>query len=248
MPAGLLAGRWKRPNCASSSSSSTRRWCAFPPARRPSSAARRLTSCASSASTAPPSPRRGLRTRRTRRASRPTRRLRTAAGRLCQGKRRGDRSRRLRSAGDVAGEEGHLVVDLRQRAPRQPPVTPSCSRPTAFADLDFAGCSCVESPDALIERLDNGACQGCHQSGSTAGFHFIGLDDDSSSPLNRIEVGRVAAFPCRAGAARALICQAVMEDREPQQFRPLSLAPPADWANASPAYEPAERCHAVFRR
>jgi hypothetical protein len=107
-----------------------------------------------------------------------------------------------------------------------------------FGDVDFAAMRLVKSPDALIERLDNGACQGCHQSGSTAGFHFIGLDDDKSSPLNRIEVGVSPHFHAEQ-ARRVAWLQAVMEDREPPRFRPLSSAPPADWSNAEPAYDSA---------
>lgn len=62
-------------------------------------------------------------------------------------------------------------------------------RPADFAGLDYSKRKLVRTPEALVERLDNGACQGCHQAGSTAGFHFIGLDDKTTSPLNRIEVG-----------------------------------------------------------
>ncbi|RUT95354.1 hypothetical protein EOD10_41040, partial [Mesorhizobium sp. M7A.T.Ca.TU.009.01.3.2] len=62
-------------------------------------------------------------------------------------------------------------------------------QPKEFAPLDYSALKLVRTPEALVERLDNGACQGCHQAGSTAGFHFIGLDDKTTSPLNRIEVG-----------------------------------------------------------
>jgi hypothetical protein len=110
--------------------------------------------------------------------------------------------------------------------------------PDAFAGVDFAPMRLLKSADALIERLDNGACQGCHQSGSTAGFHFIGLDDEKSSPLNRIEVGLSPHFHAEQPRRIAWL-QAVMEDREPQRFRPLSSAPAADWANAEPAYKEA---------
>ncbi|RUU00982.1 hypothetical protein EOD23_22355, partial [Mesorhizobium sp. USDA-HM6] len=68
------------------------------------------------------------------------------------------------------------------------PFTPLID-PKEFADLDYSKFSLARTPEALVERLDNGACQGCHQAGSTAGFHFIGLDDRTTSPLNRIEVG-----------------------------------------------------------
>ena len=68
------------------------------------------------------------------------------------------------------------------------PFSPLLS-PQDFAGLDLSQNRLVRSPEALLERLDNGTCQGCHQSGATAGFHFIGLDDKFTSPLNRIEVG-----------------------------------------------------------
>ena len=96
----------------------------------------------------------------------------------------------------------------------------------------------VKSPDALIERLDNGTCQGCHQAGSTAGFHFIGRDDKTTSPLNRIEVGVSPHFHAEQ-PRRAAYLAALVEDRAPQQFRPLSFAPPADWNAEAPQYEPA---------
>ena len=106
----------------------------------------------------------------------------------------------------------------------------SLFQPADFAGVDFSGADLVRSPEALIERLDNGACQGCHQAGSTAGFHFIGLDDKSTSPLNRIEVGISphlhAEIPRREAYVRALA-----EDREPNRFRPLSSAPPATWGD-----------------
>ena len=107
-----------------------------------------------------------------------------------------------------------------------------------FAGIDFAPMRLVKSPDALIERLDNGSCQGCHQAGSTAGFHFIGRDDKTTSPLNRIEVGVSPHFHAEQ-KRRAAYLAAVVEGRDPSQFRPLSFAPPADWSAEAPQYEPA---------
>ncbi|WP_292531641.1 hypothetical protein [Mesorhizobium sp.] len=98
----------------------------------------------------------------------------------------------------------------------------------------------MRTPEALVERLDNGACQGCHQAGSTAGFHFIGLDDKTTSPLNRIEVGISphlhAEMPRREAWLRATV-----EGKEPNRLRPLSFAPPAAWQDTGEvAYVPAE--------
>ncbi|TGT72815.1 hypothetical protein EN804_36365, partial [Mesorhizobium sp. M8A.F.Ca.ET.161.01.1.1] len=39
-------------------------------------------------------------------------------------------------------------------------------QPTDFAGLDYSAMKLVRTPEALVERLDNGTCQGCHQAGS----------------------------------------------------------------------------------
>lgn len=111
-------------------------------------------------------------------------------------------------------------------------------KPQDIADLAYAKMRLVRSPQALIERLDNNSCQGCHQAGSTAGFHFIGLDDQTTSPLNKIEVGISPHFHAEI-PRRAAYLEAVMRDRQPDRFRPLSFAPPAEWGDGTVAYEPA---------
>jgi len=100
--------------------------------------------------------------------------------------------------------------------------------PEDFAGVDLSAGTLVRSPKALLERLDNGACQGCHQSGGTAGFHVIGLDDAYTSPLNRVEVG-VSPHLAAELPRRAAWVSAVREEREPNRFRPLSFAPKAQW-------------------
>ncbi|MER9966528.1 hypothetical protein [Mesorhizobium sp. M0060] len=119
------------------------------------------------------------------------------------------------------------------------PFTP-LFQPADFAGIDYSALKLVRTPEALVERLDNGACHGCHQAGSTAGFHFIGLDDKTTSPLNRIEVGISphlhADIPRRGAWLRA-----TADGKEPNRFRPLSFAPPATWNDAGEiAYSPAE--------
>lgn len=111
--------------------------------------------------------------------------------------------------------------------------------PDDLAGLDLSAARLARAPQALIERLDNGACQGCHQAGSTAGFHFIGLDDDTTSPLNRIEVG-ISPHLHAELPRRAAYADAVASGGEPDRFRPLSAAPPADWTGEGPDYRPAE--------
>jgi hypothetical protein len=118
------------------------------------------------------------------------------------------------------------------------PFTPLYA-PADFAGLDFSGNGLVRSPEALLARLDNGTCQGCHQSGATAGFHFIGLDDKFTSPLNRIEVGISPHLHAELPRREAYV-DAVAAGREPNRFRPLSFAPAAVWKDEAIAYEKAD--------
>lgn len=118
------------------------------------------------------------------------------------------------------------------------PFTPLFS-PQDFAGLDLSRGRLVRSPEALLARLDNGTCQGCHQSGATAGFHFIGLDDRFTSPLNRIEVGISPHFHAELPRREAYVA-AVTAGREPDRFRPLSFAPPARWEGETVSYEDAD--------
>ncbi len=116
-----------------------------------------------------------------------------------------------------------------------------------LAGLDLSAGKLVRSPAALIERLDNGACQGCHQAGATAGFHFIGLDDQNTSPLNRIEVGISPHFHAELPRREAWVT-AVGDDRQPNRFRQLSFAPPAEWKDAVVTYESAAPTQACIAR
>ncbi|MER8963435.1 hypothetical protein [Mesorhizobium sp. M0701] len=125
------------------------------------------------------------------------------------------------------------------------PFTP-LFQPADFVGLDYSALKLVRTPEALAERLDNGACQGCHQAGSTAGFHFIGLDDKTTSPLNRIEVG-ISPHLHADIPRRVAWLHATTDGKEPNRFRPLSFAPPATWNDAGEiAYSPAEMAMPCF--
>lgn len=116
------------------------------------------------------------------------------------------------------------------------------NRPFAalFGESEIAaiGGGSLPAGRALVDRLDNGSCQGCHQAGSTAGFHLIGRDDDAVSPLNRILVG-ISPHMRAELKRRQAWTRAVAEGAEPNRYRPVSSAPPADWDEGGPAYEPA---------
>jgi hypothetical protein len=83
----------------------------------------------------------------------------------------------------------------------------------------------INSRDAVIDRLNNGSCLGCHQASTTAGFHFLGEDDpEISGVTNRLELPFSAHFHhelTRRG--RQLI--AIANQTEVDRFRPHSLLP-----------------------
>ncbi|WP_332687047.1 hypothetical protein [Bosea sp. (in: a-proteobacteria)] len=109
----------------------------------------------------------------------------------------------------------------------------------AFAGLDYGAARLVRGEKALLERLDNGSCTGCHQAGGTAGFHMFGLDDASTSALNRIKVG-ISPHLHAEGFRRAAYVAALAAGAEPDRYRPPSFAPPANWQAGQPfGYQPA---------
>ena len=116
----------------------------------------------------------------------------------------------------------------------------------AFSGLAFAGMTTAASPAGFIERLDAGTCQGCHQSGATAGFHLIGEDAPDASPVNRVLVGYSPHLHAER-ARRAAYAEAVAADRQPNRYRPLPLSPPARWGGEGvPAFQRAGLCQACL--
>jgi hypothetical protein len=106
----------------------------------------------------------------------------------------------------------------------------------AFSGLDFGGMTTVASPAGFVERLDAGTCQGCHQSGATAGFHLIGEDERAMTPVNRVLVGYSPHFFAER-PRRTAYAEALAEDRAPNRYRPLPLSPPARWeGEGAPAF------------
>jgi hypothetical protein len=60
----------------------------------------------------------------------------------------------------------------------------------ALGDLPYARAAVVRSQAALVRRLDEGSCQGCHASRSIAGFHLLGEERDLSATFNSVVTGR----------------------------------------------------------
>ncbi|HEY8074969.1 MAG TPA: hypothetical protein VIF62_12685 [Labilithrix sp.] len=60
---------------------------------------------------------------------------------------------------------------------------------SAFADLPYERARLVRSPAALLRRLDQGTCTGCHETRAIAGFHMLGEDRDPDARFNALALG-----------------------------------------------------------
>lgn len=133
----------------------------------------------------------------------------------------------------------------RARTANKPYARLFAARPDLFQSIDISGLKYVRSREALVERLDNLTCMGCHQSGGTAGFHLLGSADDAFShhfnrqqlplsPHAYAEIARRQAYVARIAARQA-----------PDRFRPHSNFTTAEWTPGTslPAFRPAELGH-----
>ncbi|MFT3808380.1 MAG: hypothetical protein QM698_00520 [Micropepsaceae bacterium] len=107
-----------------------------------------------------------------------------------------------------------------------------------FNGVEATGFRVLKTTRGLVERLDQLSCMGCHQSNGTAGFHFFGLDDSETSPLNKVTIGHSPHFAAEQ-PRRAAYMAALLKGDAPDPFRPLPNAPPADWSGAEPVYQAA---------
>lgn len=55
-----------------------------------------------------------------------------------------------------------------------------------FKDLNLKAFKTFKTPYALLKRVNDMSCVGCHQGRTVAGFHFLGKDRDGVSPVNSI--------------------------------------------------------------
>ena len=83
----------------------------------------------------------------------------------------------------------------------------------------------VNSKSAVVDRLNNSSCLGCHQASTTAGFHFLGEDNPEISGItNRLELPFSAHFQREIPRRQKQLASFINEDAE-DTFRPHSLAP-----------------------
>jgi len=124
----------------------------------------------------------------------------------------------------------------RARAANRPYAEIFRTHPGLIETIDMSGLKYIKSRAALVERLDNLTCMGCHQAGGTAGFHMLGMaDPEFSHPFNRQE--QVFSSHESAEVARRIAyTQAVAQGVEPNHFRPHSTFSSGIWQAGQPTF------------
>jgi hypothetical protein len=88
-----------------------------------------------------------------------------------------------------------------------------------FAKAETEKLDSVRSAEGLIRRLDDASCQGCHESRSIAGFHFLGSDHGSNEAGNAL----VTAFSAHVEdelERRSALTDALAEGKSADFSRP----------------------------
>ena len=97
--------------------------------------------------------------------------------------------------------------------------------PADFADADLTGTKLVNSPDALLFRLDDMTCTGCHQGRSVAGFHLLGAERGSrTNPLNALRTHGSPHYFAELARREEWLRGLLGSGADPQ--RPTSFHPP----------------------
>ncbi|HCU24860.1 MAG TPA: hypothetical protein DF383_07575, partial [Deltaproteobacteria bacterium] len=95
------------------------------------------------------------------------------------------------------------------------------------------------SGSAVLERLNTSSCMGCHQSASTAGFHFLGQDRDDFGDGNRLQLAFSPHFYSEIPRCRAYV-ERLIRGESPNTFRPHPAAPPAIWEDEAVSFQSAQ--------
>lgn len=114
------------------------------------------------------------------------------------------------------------------------------TRRALLESIDISRLTNIKSHDALVERLNNLTCMGCHQSGGTAGFHLLGYADDRYSHGFNKQQQALSPHAAAEQARRVAYVGSLAAGRRPNTFRPHSNFPEADWPVAGGVtYKPA---------
>ena len=130
----------------------------------------------------------------------------------------------------------------RARSANKPYARLFATKHDLLNSIDISKRNYIKSHDALVERLDNLTCMGCHQSGGTAGFHMLGYANQNySHHFNRQQLPLSPHAYAEAARRKAYVGQ-LASDKEPNRFRPHSNFTEANWSTSSthPSFRPAD--------
>ncbi|MEQ1753859.1 MAG: hypothetical protein ABL973_06975 [Micropepsaceae bacterium] len=104
-----------------------------------------------------------------------------------------------------------------------------------LSSIDISNLKYIRTHDALVERLNNMTCMGCHQSAGTAGFHMLGYADERySHHFNRQQLP-MSPHAYAEATRRTAYVAALAAGGRPNTFRPHSDFTEASWSlNAAP--------------
>ncbi|MEJ7602047.1 MAG: hypothetical protein WKG01_29390 [Kofleriaceae bacterium] len=91
--------------------------------------------------------------------------------------------------------------------------------PVKLAGLALVKRRAISSPEALLRRLDEHTCAGCHQAQTIAGFHLLGEDGPDVAPGNALATSISPPLVAERARREAQI-EAVAAGKEPDLFRP----------------------------
>ncbi|HLU67574.1 MAG TPA: hypothetical protein VKZ63_14930, partial [Kofleriaceae bacterium] len=136
-------------------------------------------------------------------------------------------------------EEGTALLPEELSAERAVSVTPrGLSRranrpfrqilsPADVAGLPLAGRQVIGSPEALLRRLDDMSCAGCHQSRTIAGFHLLGEDGPEVAPGNALAVA-ISPHMAAEVRRRAALTAALAAGGPGELARPMAERAPGE--------------------
>ena len=100
--------------------------------------------------------------------------------------------------------------------------------PADFADVALSERATIATPVALLRRLDELACNGCHQSRSIAGFHLLGDEPHDASRVDALAVG-ISPHLQHELARRETYARVLADGGTPDEARPLADASDGSW-------------------
>ena len=93
-----------------------------------------------------------------------------------------------------------------------------------FEDMNYQNRKYVLSANAVLRRLNDSSCIGCHQNRTIAGFHFLGLDRQGSHPQNSILFEGSGHFKSEI-FRRSKYLNEIANNQIPKTDQPFSIAP-----------------------